>query len=121
MTGIEITSNVEERLVQQLEELKRNIAKGLIHCQLLLKREAQKITPWDTGNLAGSYSTPPPSTENDIATATVENSAEYALWVHEMPESRNWNKPGTGPKFLERPLFENEAKFLEILKNATSL
>lgn len=29
--------------------------------------------------------------------------APYAPYVHEMPETYNFTKPGTGPKFLEKP------------------
>jgi len=34
---------------------------------------------------------------------------KYALPVHEMPESNNFTKPGTGPKYLSRP-FEQRMK-----------
>lgn len=32
--------------------------------------------------------------------------ADYAAYVHEMPETNRWSTPGTGPKFLSGPLEE---------------
>jgi hypothetical protein len=34
---------------------------------------------------------------------TVGYYKDYALYVHEMPDTNNFTKPGTGPKFLQRP------------------
>jgi hypothetical protein len=65
-----------------------------------------RITPMDTGNLRRSaFVAKPKETGSDI---TIElgygGFAEaYALAVHEMPRSNNFQEPGTGPKYLERP------------------
>jgi len=32
--------------------------------------------------------------------------ADYAIYVHEMPETNNFSTPGTGPKYLTGPLEE---------------
>jgi len=42
-------------------------------------------------------------------------AASYALFVHEMPEGTNWTTPGTGPKYLERPLNALRPKFGRIV------
>lgn len=112
------------------EELIKKSMAGLIKCQNTLIKEAMQITPWKTGNLARSYSAPIPTVTGNQVVATVENSAEYAVRVHEMPDPRlarsdrgqlipkpvNWSKEGTGNKFLERPLFANANKFLEYIR-----
>lgn len=124
MMRIEMDGMVE--VIAGLEDTVNDIVQraeaGLVKCQILLKREAMRITPWRTGHLSGSYISPPPTTlDGQRMTATVENAAEYAVYVHEMPETTNWNKPGTGPKFMQRPLFENADRFLEIIRNEASV
>lgn len=124
MIHIEMTGSVEvgKLLEAAIDDIVKNAEAGLVKCQILLKREAMRVTPWRTGHLSGSYTSPPPMTQGSgRMTATVENAAEYAVYVHEMPETNNWNKPGTGPKFLQRPLFENADKFLEIIRNEASV
>lgn len=39
----------------------------------------------------------------------------YALRIHEAPSNWNWSEPGTGPKYLERPLRENVDKVKKII------
>lgn len=36
-------------------------------------------------------------------TASISYENDYALYVHEMPDSVNWTTPGTGPHYLENP------------------
>ncbi len=119
---LEGAASVIEGLDRELMKIKERSFKGLVLCQAELKREAMQITPYRFGHLAGSYQAPMPrEVQPGVVEAIVENTAEYAVKVHEMPEDTNWNKPGTGPKFLERPLFENADNFREILRNATAL
>jgi len=42
-------------------------------------------------------------------------SANYAVWVHEMLESTNWTRPGSGPKWFERNLKRNKDIILKII------
>jgi hypothetical protein len=44
-------------------------------------------------------------------------SANYASFVHEMPNSVNWSKEGSGSKFFESAIDRNTAKMLEIIGN----
>lgn len=119
---LEGMASVIEGLRKEVEGINQRSVKGLVLCQGLLKREAMEITPWQTGHLAGSYQTPPPFEGTPgVFMAIVENTAHYAVHVHEKPENLNWNKDGTGPKFLEKPLFENADKFREILRDAASV
>ncbi len=120
--NLEGTASMIQNLDRELMEIQKRSLQGLILCQALLKREAMEVTPWNTGHLAGSFEAPLPiEIAPGIIEAGVGNTAEYALKVHEMPEETNWNKPGTGPKFLERPLFENADTFREIIRNAAAM
>ena len=120
--NLEGMGTVLRNLENEIQAIQQRSVKGLVLCQIRLQKAAFNVTPWRLGHLAGSYQTPPPTqVRPGVWEAIVENTAEYALKVHEMPEDTNWNKPGTGPKFLERPLFENADKFLEILRRATAV
>jgi hypothetical protein len=110
---------VLKNIENAFEDIKRNSVKGLIKCQVTLTRKAMPITPLSLGggNLRGSYNSPiPKEVLPGVWVAIVENSADYAAKVHEMPEETNWTTEGTGPKFLERPLFENTNEFLELIR-----
>ena len=48
-------------------------------------------------------------------------TAKYAPFVHEMPESNNFTKPDTGPKFLEKAVKNHMAKILEIIRNRAKI
>lgn len=39
----------------------------------------------------------------------------YALWVHEMVDAKNWTRPGSGPKWLERSINRNHDTLLQII------
>lgn len=99
-------------------EIVRKTIQGGVRCQILLLREAHKITPYDTGTLDGSYESPPPRVDGDSVESRVENHCDYSLHVHEAPPGRKWNKEGTGPKFIAIPLFGNTAKFRELFIRA---
>jgi len=42
-------------------------------------------------------------------------SANYALWVHEMPEATNWSFQGSGPKWFERKLKTHRKEMLALI------
>ena len=48
--------------------------------------------------------------------ARVGYTAKYAPYVHEMPSSFNYTKPGTGPKFLEKAIKNNIKTILDIIQ-----
>ena len=108
---------VLKNIENAFDEIKLKSYRGLIKCQTVLVREAMPITPLKSGNLRGSYNMPiPTEVLPGVVVATVENTAEYAHRVHEMPEETRWTTKGTGPKFLERPLFENVNEFMELIR-----
>ena len=64
------------------------------------------VTPFDTGDLRRSAFVSRPKLEGNVAEVELGYgglASKYALVVHEMPKSNNFQEPGTGPKYLERP------------------
>jgi len=39
----------------------------------------------------------------------------YASYVHEMPDSTNWTTPGTGNKYVEKPLRIHSTKYMKMI------
>ncbi len=131
------TDKVLANLQKEISQLKVRSTKGMKKSLLLLRRRAGKLTPVSPGggNLLSSMYT---NTFMDFkgVTGEIGYTAKYAPYVHEMGElhgvssSRsggyagqriNWTKPGTGSKFLERPLRDNAHQVVEILKREAKL
>ena len=43
---------------------------------------------------------------------------DYALWVHEMVDAKNWTRPGSGPKWLERSINRNHDEILYVITDS---
>ena len=68
--------------------------------------EAIPLTPMDTGDLRDSGYVSWKSGGGEAIEVEVGfggAATPYALAVHEMPTTNNFQEPGTGPKYLERP------------------
>ncbi len=48
-------------------------------------------------------------------------TASYGFFVHEMVDAVNWNRTGSGAKFLEQALINNEAEMLKVIKESTNV
>jgi len=48
-------------------------------------------------------------------------SANYALWVHENMEAKNWSRPMSGPKWLEGSFKRSTPKILEIIRENAAI
>lgn len=46
------------------------------------------------------------------------NRGNYALYQHELAPYDNPTTPGTGPKYLERPLKQNHDKYMKLVADA---
>jgi hypothetical protein len=80
----------------------------------LVHTRAVPYTPIDTGNLRASYDI---FDHPDRLAVVIENTAPYALFVHEMTGMVT-SEPGTYPKYLKIALDETEREGLEIVKSA---
>jgi len=104
-----------EGMVRNLSRQKSVGAPQLMAAGLVLQAEAMRITPVDTSHLIGSCYTNPVVDKGDKLSVEVGYWADYAAYVHEMPESTNWQKPKAENKFLERAMMRNEQKLLAIM------
>lgn len=78
----------------------------------------------DAGTLSGDHASVV-STASGQATSVSKTSkpililgfsAHYAPYVHEMGEGVAWKRPGSGPKFFESALKNNEKTIIELIK-----
>lgn len=99
---------------------RQGVVRGLKKGGLFLQRESQKVCPADTGTLRNSAFTRETRVDGEPA-VNVGYTAVYALYVHEMPASYNFQAPGTGPKFLENPAKEHKDRIVRIVQREAKL
>lgn len=115
-----------------IKKIKGGTMKGLIEGAIIIRRDMDKTPPkipvGRTGNLRASWFTFQLRTLKGIG-LIMGFSANYALVVHERVEGApwgdgtvgkiDWNRSGSGPKFLQASLFRNAPLVLAtIQKNA---
>lgn len=125
---------VIKNLNVELNKIKGKTTKGLIEASIYVHRQMETVSPKipiDTSNLCHSYfvtinktgsveGQAPSDVEAKVKsrrdpTMALGFGANYALFVHENMEAR-FNRPGSGPKFLETHLKNGQSKILEIIK-----
>ena len=77
--------------------------------------KSKEYVPVDFGVLrnSGNVEKPVISAEKIEVTLSYGGAAApYALIVHEDMRPKNWSKPGTGPKYLEKAVVELAPKFV---------
>lgn len=112
LTGLD---DVVSNLNKAISTIEGNTRKGMILVTQHIKAEAMDITPVLYGDLVGS-AFGQTETAKGRTTSRVGYTAEYAPEVHEYPESYNYTKPGTGPKFLQKAITENTTFILRTLR-----
>jgi len=84
-----------------------------------LAADALEVTPLDTEALRLSQYVET-SDERLVTTAEIgynaDNSAPYAVEVHELQEPVNWTTDGTTNKFLQRPVLDKANSLAQMLK-----
>lgn len=122
---------VKRNLNKEIQGIKGRSMKGLIESAIIVRVDMEKTPPKipvDTGNLRASWFTTQVRTLKGIG-LIMGFSANYAILVHERVEGApwgdgtvgkvNWNRSGSGPKFLQASLFRNAPLILQtIQKNA---
>lgn len=97
----------------QIGRIEGDISKGLKAALVFVLGKSIEITPAKHGVLRGSGFT---SIDSRNLIGRVGFTAKYAPFVHEMPETNNFSTPDTGPKFLEKAIFQNTNTILQIIK-----
>lgn len=108
---------VLSNLNREIGKIERNTAKGLLAAGLFVEGESNENVPHDKGALIGSSFTSGPAVIAKRIIVRIGYLIGYATFVHEMPKSNNFTKPGTGPKFLFNAVTKNSRKILEIIRS----
>lgn len=99
-------------------KIKGRTQAGIMDALAFVQEKADEKTPLKTGNLRGSYVTEQLVLKKDLPAGRIINTAEYALWVHEILE----NEHTIGePRFLENAFLENTDKILSIISSRLRL
>lgn len=109
VTGID---TVLRNLRSQISQIEGATQEGLLAAGLFVQGESQEKTPVEFGVLNNSAFTQ----ITGPLRVSVGYTAEYAAFVHEMPATNNFTKPGTGPKFLEKAVKNNVPEILKIIQ-----
>ena len=123
LEGIKEVSN---QLNKELDKITIRTSKGMILAAILIRRDMDKTEPKipvDTGNLRSSWFADPIKTRTGPG-LLMGFTANYAAWVHEMGEKEkkdgtdiNWNRPGSGAKFLEAALYRNKDEIIKTIRD----
>jgi len=125
--GIE---NVTAGINRALRKMKIQGHAGLLSAANYVLTDADigqaPLVPHDTGNLRGSRFAEPFTSPKGDPFVVLGYDANYAAAVHEMitaPSGKpiNWQRPGSGPKFLQASLFRNAAKIPRIVAKHMTL
>jgi hypothetical protein len=111
LTGL---NEVMRNLNREIQNIEGDIDDGLLAAAIFIEGESKEIVPHDQGNLIGTSFA---RVNRRTHVATVGYTADYAAYVHEMPRTFNYTKPGTGPKFLQRSIADNKTQILNIIAN----
>ena len=84
--------------------------------QLIFKQSQDEVPVGETGNLQGSgvlelAKVNGRSVEVEIYYGGA--AAPYAAAVHEMPETTNWTKPGSKPRYLSDPVEQHKSDLID--------
>lgn len=102
-------------LNREISKIKGRASTGLLAAALFVEGESNEIVPQKHGVLIGS-SFASSGSINGKPVARAGYTAKYAPHVHEMPETNNFTKPDTGPKFLQKAVTQNTSEILNIIR-----
>ncbi|MGE5619537.1 MAG: hypothetical protein ACM3US_09805 [Sphingomonadaceae bacterium] len=106
LTGI---GALEKALKSGGERALKLAATALYHeAEAIMTDSKENYCPKDLGNLYNSGHVQPPKIQGkkvDVEMGYGGPAADYALIVHEWLDPKvHWSIPGTGPKYLEKPI-----------------
>jgi len=119
--------NVIKNLNLEILAIEGYSRKGLRECAKFIQRDVETnepLTPILTDKMRLSWEVHP-AHDTPIADRKFGirfgYSANYALWVHEMVDAKNWTRPGSGPKWLEASINRNHGDLLQIVASETKI
>lgn len=128
MTGIELEMRVDgvEKVIDNFRKLGKLGVQAVCAAMYAeasnIMLESQRLVPVDLGWLRGSQYVTLPDPKETRPYTELGYAASYAVPVHEAPSNRNWQTPGTGPKYLQRPLNKVRTKLAQqIAKRAKGI
>lgn len=104
-----------DNMLSNFNDVKTPGTAAIAGAALFIKAESQKICPVDTANLIGGAYADIISETPNVVTSEIGYQAFYAPFVHEAPETTNWQKPAAENKFLEKALMRNEHRIMGII------
>jgi len=113
----QVIANLNKEILAITEGARLGMLKAAIHIQRDVETN-EPLTPVDLGDLRLSWEV------HSIHQGGLGHrqfgimfgySANYALWVHEMVDAKNWTRPGSGPKWLEASINRNHDTLLQII------
>jgi hypothetical protein len=120
LEGIEeVTTAINKELARITVRTARGMIEAAAHLKYSMDRKDPKI-PADTGKLRASWFTDVVKAKHGPGVLMGFN-ANYAVWVHELGETVrpnatiNWNRPGSGAKFLQEALFREQEEIVKII------
>lgn len=105
---------INKNLNKQIRSIRGRTKLGMAFVGNYVQRKAKPLTPVDTGTLTNSSGSQVQGTEREPSVA-VFFTAEYAPFVHEMPDSTNWKKAGATNKFLWKAVANNVKTIVDII------
>ncbi len=107
-----------------LADAKQNVSAELYQFGEEIMAESKAIVPVDTGALMNTGKVTLPVEKGDVIEVTAgygDESTDYALYVHEELQAPSggpikYTRPGSGPKYLERPALAKASELPERVK-----
>lgn len=99
---------IAEKVAEQTTRHERAMEAAIYQKAVEIMAKAIPLTPARTSILRSTHYIAPPVRGLSGPVSELGFGTKYAEPVHEASPSLTWTSPGTGPKFLERPV--NEAK-----------
>lgn len=72
-------------------------------CEDVMGESKEKYVPVNTGRLMGTGKVSEPEQQGSKIVVVMGYNTDYAMAVHEDMSKRHWKRPGSGPKYLEKP------------------
>lgn len=122
--SIEGLDRLNTQLDEMIAKIRKGAEKGVYRHGSSVLAKADERVPVDTGALKSTGKVTLPEWSGDSVGVTVgygDESVSYALAVHEnMNPNVKWNRPGSGPKYLENPHKEMQDELPGAIRDAVA-